>query len=218
MLDNLPARAFFQFEFPLHRVERPPAMNGHVDKWPLKHLLPTLMQIEDQEPFGDVYAGWDDDCLFFAFDVPDRPGKLQCDPDHWWKKDGLRICVDTRDTRDVKRGTRFCHLFYVLPTGGGQSGHAPVVGLHRMSRSTEHPPKIDVSRIKVAVHPTKNRYGVEVAIPGECLHGWAPAEHPRIGVFYKIKDTHFGIQNLSVTDDFGWNADPSAWAAAVLTP
>ena len=128
----------------------------------------------------------------------------------------MRVCVDTRDARDIKRATRFCHFFYLLPTGGGAGGKQPVVGFHRMSRAKEPPPSVDVSRIKVGVQIDRRGYSLEAAIPATCLNGWDPAEHSRVGFFYKVKDTHHGAQHLTVDDDLGWNVDPSTWATAVL--
>lgn len=217
MIDALPRRALFRFELPIHYLARTPRMDGTMDKWTSKYLVPPLIELEDQPPFADVYAAWNEDCFLVAFDVPNRRGRPECDPEHWWKKDGLRVCIDTRGARDIKRATRFCHFFYMLPSGGGTSGRSTVVGTHRMSRAKEPPPVVDVSRIKVGVHVTRRGYSLEAAIPGSCLSGWDPAEHPRIGFFYKVKDLVLGDQHLSVNDDLGWNADPSTWASGVLT-
>lgn len=216
MLSALPKRALFQFEIPLRYRARLPAVDGDLAKWPERYLLPPLVELEDQAPFADVYAAWNEDHLFFAFDVPAKPGPVQVDPTHWWKKDGVRICVDTRDARDVRRATRFCHFFYVLPAGGGPRQKDPVVGLHRMSRAKEPPPPVDVGRIQAGARITRRAYSLEVVIPAACLHGWDPAEHPRIGIFYKIKDTHLGGQHLTADDELGWNMDPSTWATGVL--
>jgi len=60
-------------------------------------------------------------------------------------------------------------------------------------------------------------YRIEVAIPTGCLNGFDPLEHPRIGIFYKIKDTQLGEQFLYASDELGWNSDPSIWATGVLT-
>jgi len=216
MIDVVCRRAFFQFEIPLHYCARTPRIDGDVRKWSREYLVPPLIQLEDQEPFADVYWAWDQDHLYVAFDVPARSGPLRCDSTHWWKNDGVRICVDTRDARDLKRATRFCHFFYVLPSGGGPRRDRPVVGLHRMSRAKEPPPPVDVSQITVATDIGRRSYSLEVAIPAGCLSGWDPAEHPRIGIFYKIKDTCHGDQHLTVNDDLGWNVDPSTWATGVL--
>jgi len=217
MLDLLPRRAFFRFEFPLHYHRAPLKLDGELKKWSRKHLLPSLVALEGRAPFADVYMAWNEDGLYAAFDVPDRRGPLDCDAAQWWKKDGLRLCIDTRDAREIKRATRFCHFFYILPTGGGPARKQPVVGVHRMRHAKEPPPAVDVSLIQIGAHVTRGGYTLEVGIPAGCLNGWDPAEHPRIGVFYKIKDTTLGEQHLSATDELGWNADPSTWATAVLT-
>ncbi|MCK4341791.1 MAG: hypothetical protein KAY37_08725 [Phycisphaerae bacterium] len=216
MLDILPKRALFQFELPIHYNAKPPRVDGLVSKWAAKYMAPPLVELEDEEPFADVYWAWNEDGFHAAFDIPNRTSRPQCDPKHWWKKNGVRLCLDTRDARDIKRATRFCHFFYFLPLGGGTSGKLPVAGTHRMSRAKEPPPKVDLSLIKIGSHVDRHGYSLEVAIPAACLHGWDPAEHPRIGVFYKIRDTQFGSQHLSVNDELGWNVDPSTWATGVL--
>lgn len=216
MLDILPRRAFFAFEFPVHHIGRPPQIDGDVSKWSHKYMAPPLVELEGEETWADVYWGWHADGFYAAFDVPERAGRLHCDPKHWWKQDGLRLCINTREARDLKRATRFCHFFYVLPMGGGASGKQPVIGMHRMSRAKEPPPAVDLSAATVAALVTRRGYSVEVGLPAACLNGWEPTEHARIGLFYKIKDMQRGSQHLSVDDELGWNADPSTWATGVL--
>jgi hypothetical protein len=216
VLDALPRRAFFAFEIAIYHCARPPRIDGDVSTWPKKCLVPPLVTLEDQEPLADVYWAWNEDGFYAAFDVPNRSGRPHCDPQHWWKGDGVRLCLDTRDARDIKRGTRFCHFFYFLPLGGGPDGKRPVAGTHRMSRSKEPPPAVDVGALRVAAHVARTGYSLEVALPAASLQGWDPAEHPRIGIYYKVKDTQLGSQHLSADDELGWNADPSTWATGVL--
>ena len=216
MLSLLPRRAFFRFELPIRYLPGSPLIDGNLRKWDARYLVPPLVELEDERPFADVYWAWNEQGMYVAFDVPGRSSPPTCDPTHWWKKDGVRICIDTRDARDNKRATRFCHFFYVLPRGGGAGGREPVVGLHRMSRAKESPPAVDVRLIKVGVRTDRTGWSMGVAIPAACLNGWDPAEHARIGVFYKVKDTQLGVQHLTVNDELGWNTDPSTWATGVL--
>jgi hypothetical protein len=217
MLDLLSRRAFFHFEIPVLYCARPPRLDGDARKWSQKYMAPALVEVDEHEPFADVYWCWNEDGFYAAFDVPNRTSRPHCDTKEWWKKDGLRLCLATREMRDVKRATRFCHFFYLLPTGGGRDGHAPVLGTHRMSRAKEPPGTTDLSQARIAAHIGREGYSLEVAIPGTSLFAWDPAEHPRIALFYKIKDTQLGAQHLSVDDELGWNADPSTWATGVLT-
>lgn len=216
MLESLPKRAFLQFEIPIHFLAKTPLIDGGIRKWDERHRLPALVELEGEEPFADVYAAWNDEGFMAAFDVTGRRGPLHCDPDDWWKQDGLRLCIDSRDARDVRRATRFCHFFYFLPLGGGRGGKQPVAGVHKMNRAKELHAPIDATEIKVAAQVHRTGYSLETFIPAGCLTGWSPAEHPRIGVFYKVKDSGRGDQHLSATDEFGWNVDPSTWATGVL--
>lgn len=220
MLDLVPRCALLRFEVPIHFIARSPRIDGNLTGWTDRHTLPALCSLEAgaaERPFATVRLAWNDDGLFAAFEVTGRRGLPQCETEQWWKYDGVRLLVDTRDARDNKRATRFCHFFYFLPTGKAGRSAEPVVGTHKMSRAKEPPPAVDVSKIRVASHVTRTGYTLEAAIPAECLNGWDPAEHPRIGVCYKVRDTQLGNQFFSATDDMGWNADPSTWATGVLT-
>jgi hypothetical protein len=59
-------------------------------------------------------------------------------------------------------------------------------------------------------------YTLEAHIPAECLVGFDPVDHPRIGFYYILEDGDHGQQYLTVGDDLLWYVDPSTWATAVL--
>ena len=68
----------------------------------------------------------------------------------------------------------------------------------------------------VASNITKSGYTLEAHIPADCLSGFDPAEHPRIGFYYILEDRDHGQQYLTIGDDLYWYVDPSTWATAVL--
>ncbi len=215
MLELIPQSAFFQFELPIRYLPETPPIDADLTKWSDAHRVPFLKALDDQEPFARVWWGWNDDYFVAAFGVR-KTGPVTVDSDQWWKKDGIRLCIDTRDARDLKRGTRFCHLFYLLPTGGGERKNQPIVGLHKLNKAKESPPRVDPAQLRLAARVERSAYRIEVAIPTGCLNGFDPVEHPRIGIYYKIKDTQVGAQHLCASDDLGWNSDPSVWATGVL--
>lgn len=218
MLEAICRRAFFKFEIPLRYRPVPPRIDGTLSDWDESFLLPPLIEIEDDVAHTDVFAAWNEDWFAIAFQSPERSGPPHCQPDNWWKGDGYRICIDTRDARENKRATRYCHFFYALPVGGGKNKRQPIIDLHTMSRAKESPPTIDASQIQIATHIEKQYLATEILIPATCLQGWDPSQYPRIGLFYKVKDTSAGPQHLTVDDELGWNVDPSTWATAVLIP
>ncbi|MHC4094332.1 MAG: DOMON domain-containing protein, partial [Planctomycetota bacterium] len=128
MTGLVPTRLLFDFELPIRYRQVPPSVSGDISEWDEKYLLPELCRLDSQRPFGQVYAAWNEDGLYAAVSVTGKRQPLRCDPSAFWKSDHLRICVDFRDTRTIKRATRFCQQFYLLPTGGGRRRDQPAGG------------------------------------------------------------------------------------------
>ena len=122
-----------------------------------------------------------------------------------------------RDTRDLKRASRYCQQFYFLPAGGGQDKKSPVAGAAKINRAAEHAPPVDDKLIQIAATRQGTTYTIEGHIPAKALSGFDPEEHPRIGIFTMLEDMELGQQYLTVGDDLYWYIDPSTWATGVLT-
>ncbi len=213
----VPNRLLFNFEFPLHYLCNAPALDGRASAWSDEFLLPTLGEIDGRKEFADVWAGWNESGLYIACRVTGRKSALRCDPRSFWTGDNLRLCTDMRDARSAKRATRFCRQFYFLPTGGGPRKDQPVAGVNPFQRAKEPAPRIDAQRLLVASRITRDGYTLEAHVPAECLSGFDPAEHPRIGFYYILEDMDLGQQYLTIGDDLYWYVDPSTWATTVLT-
>jgi len=212
----VPNRSLFAPEFPLRYLRRPPPLDGAAATWSNEFLLPKLGEIDHRPDFADVWAGWNESGLYLACRVTEKRKPLRCDPKSFWTGDNLRLCIDTRDARTVKRATRFCQQFYFLPTGGGRRKDEPVAGVNKFQRAKEDAPPIDASRLIVAARVTPTMCALEAHVPADCLSGFDPAEHPRIGFYYMLEDGDHGQQYLTVGDDLLWCVDPSTWATAVL--
>ncbi len=212
----IPNRLLFHFEFPLHYRRALPKIDGDVRDWPDEFLLPSLGEIDGGCDFAKVWACWNEQGLCVACTVADKRRPLRCDPSSFWKSDNLRLCTDMRDARTVKRGTRYCQQFYFLPTGGGPNGKAAAAGVSKLQRAREDAPHLPFERIVVASRISSSGYSLGAHIPAECLSGFDPAEHPRIGFYYMLEDGDHGQQFLTIGDDLYWYVDPSTWATAVL--
>jgi len=112
----VPNRLLFRFELPLFYRESP-EIDGRLDDWSDRHRLPDLCRIDGQEPFGCIWMGWNRRGLFIACRVRGRTAPFACNPAEFWKGDNLRLCTDMRDTRDIRRASRYCQQFYFLPAG-----------------------------------------------------------------------------------------------------
>ena len=212
----IPNRFLFGFEFPLTYRSVLPKNDGSLRGWTDEELLPKLGELDNRPDFADVWACWSEAGLAIACRVTGKRTPPRCDPRSYWKGDNLRLCTDMRDARSVKRATRFCQQFYFLPTGGGQTGKSAAAGLGQFQRAREEPPPLPAERIVVASRVSKTGYTLEAQVPAECLNGFDPSEHSRIGFYYILEDGDHGQQYLTVGDDLYWNVDPSTWPTAVL--
>jgi len=215
-LDTLiPNRLLFRFEIPI-RYRSSPVIDGRLDDWDESYQLPDFSELDGRTPFGRIWLAWNETGLFIACRVEGRRSALQCDPKRFWTGDNLRLMTDMRDTRDIRRASRYCQQFYFLPAGGGRDGRAPVAGAARVNRATEHAPPVPDGLIRVAGGRRGDTYTIEAHIPAEALSGFDPIEHPRIGIYTMLEDRDFGQQYLTVGDELNWHIDPSTWATAVL--
>jgi len=212
----IPNRSLFAFEFALRYRAESPAIDGRLSGWTDAELLPRLGEIDGRRDFADVWSCWNESGLCVACRVTDKHKPLRCDPKSFWSGDNLRLCTDTRDARDNHRATRFCQQFFFLPTGGGPNRDLPACGVGRLQRAREEAPLVPVESIRVASRVTKTGYALEAHVPAECLVGFDPGEHRRMGFYYILEDTEHGQQYLTVGDELLWYVDPSTWATAVL--
>jgi hypothetical protein len=218
MTELIPNRFLFDFEFPLRRLAAPMRLDGRLRGWSDAYRLPDLHAVDGVSPFAPVWAAWDETGLYVACRVEGKREPVRCDPAVYWRSDCLRLCIDTRDTRTIRRASRYCRQLFLMPAGGGPGKDRPAGGAPRFTRAREHAPDVAASRLKVAAEVTPDGYALEAYIPGTVLHGFDPAEHPRIGFYYILEDQELGQQFLTIGDDLHWYIDPSTWATAVLAP
>lgn len=212
----VPNRFLFSIEFALAHRDRMPAIDGTLSGWSDAEMLPKLGELDGRRDFADLWACWNETGLAVACRVGDKKKPLRCDPAAYWKGDNLRLCTDMRDARNVRRATRYCQQLFFLPTGGGGRRDHAVAGVGKFQRAREDAPAVPVERIRVASSVSRTGYALEACIPADCLVGFDPNEHPRIGFYFILEDGDHGQQYLTVGDELLWNADPSTWATAVL--
>jgi len=212
----VPNRFLFDFEFPLRYRAVAPQIDGRCADWTDAELLPRLGALDGQPEFGHVWACWNESGLFVACRVEGKRKPPRCDPRSFWTSDHLRLCTDMRDARTNRRGTRFCQQFYFLAGGCGPKKDQPGAASTPIRQAKENAPAISTGRIEVASHLSRTGYSLDAHVPADCLNGFDPAEHPRIGLYYMLEDSEHGQQYLTIGDDLLWYVDPSTWATAVL--
>lgn len=215
MATLIPNRFLFSFEISLSFREKLPRLDGSLTGWSDAEMLPALGAIDGRPDFAPVWTCWNETGICVATHVRKKTKALRCDPAQYWKGDNLRVCIDTRPSSENKRATRFCQQFYFLPIGG-KTKAAAVAGMGKFQRAREEAPAVPAELLRVVSRVSSDEYSLEAMIPAECLVGFDPQEHPKIGLYYILEDGDHGQQYLTVGDELLWYADPSTWATATL--
>jgi hypothetical protein len=124
--------------------------------------------------------------------------------------DRLRLWIDTRNTQNIHRASRFCHEFHLYPQLGPLI-QEPAVESRVIDRARETAPAVDVNLVRAQVEVFKDGYCLEAWFPAEVLNGYDPNEQSRLGFYYHLRDQELGDQFLSLGREFPFDFDPSLW-------
>lgn len=178
--------------------------------------VPRFGELDGRPSFADVRCAWSPAGLTFNVLVKGKQQSLWCRASRWEDSDGLRVWVDTRDTHNIHRASRYCHQFVFLPGGDDGNTGRPVAKWVAIHRAKDHPQGVDPTRLAVASRLTGDGYSLQAHVPAVALCGFDPVEHPRIGIFYAVTDRELGWQTLTVGPEFPFAEDPSMWGTLEL--
>jgi hypothetical protein len=215
MSDPLLAPSFlFRFSVPCRRAD--PLWGPTGVSLGDAYVLPSFGELENRPLFADVRAAWNQAGLSFAARVSGKKQTPWCRASRSEDSDGLHVWIDTRDTHNIHRASRFCHRFVLLPSGGGRDNSQPVAKLLTINRARENPKSIDERLLKVRAQKRMDGYRVQAHLPAEALTGFDPQEHDRLGFTYAVADRELGWQTFTVGQEFPFEEDPSLWGTLQL--
>jgi hypothetical protein len=204
----------FRFSIPCRRCD---------SLWPVKggelgaeYALPSFGELEGRPKFADLRIAWSEDGLLFTLRVSGKRQSLWCRSSRIEDSDGLHVWIDTRDTHNIHRASRFCHRFAFLPIGSGAGENQPLGRLLVIHRSREDPKSVADSALRVHAVVDPGAYLLQAYIPAAALTGFDPLEHPRLGFMYAVADRELGWQTLSMGPEFPIDEDPSLWGSLEL--
>jgi hypothetical protein len=204
----------FRFSAPLRRFDGEWTSSGmELDE---SHRLPSFGELEDRPVFADLRAGWSAAGLFFSVRVSGKRQMPWCRDSRVEDSDGLQVWIDTRDTHNVHRASRFCHRFVFLPFGSGRGLAEPTARLLGINRARENPKPIGARDIPIRSEKRVDGYVMQSHIPADMLTGYDPEEHTRLGFSYAVIDRELGWQSFSVGPEFPFMEDPSLWGTLEL--
>ena len=181
-----------------------------------EHILPNFGSFEGQFQFAQIRVGWSEDGLFIQAEISKKEQSLWCRESQLLDSDGVQIWVDTRDTHNVHRASKFCHWFVLLPLGGGDDGKKPHASMLKINRSKDDSPSINRHQIDVTAKISKTGYKLSAFIPGKALNGWDANEHRYIGFSFSVVDRELGCQTLAIGPELPISEDPSLWQTLEL--
>jgi hypothetical protein len=212
----LPQAFWFRLALSCPKVDGIPRPKGDLLGLPESCRLPELARLSGNPPWAEVRAAWNAEGLGLMVEVRDKPGrfaKADVLPD---ASDGVQLWIDTRDTRDVHRATRFCHRYSATISPGSGSTLKVDVSRRPIHRALADPPKVKADAVVSRAERTRTGWRMELFFPGEALHGFDPDTNRRLGFYYQVTDPDRGDQFLGVGRDFPVAENPSLWATLEL--
>jgi hypothetical protein len=182
----------------------------------VEHRLPSLAELDGERAFADVRAAWSEAGLAFSVRVEGKKHPSWCRESKLEDSDGVQLWIDTRDTRNIHRASRFCHRFIFLPQGATRNVSQPVADQLLVDRARENANPIRPGQLRVASSALKGGYVMSMFLPAAALTGFNPADHPQLGFTYSIFDRELGQQHFSVGPEFPFASDPSLWGTLEL--
>ncbi|MEM9941985.1 MAG: hypothetical protein AAF939_10375 [Planctomycetota bacterium] len=210
---QIPKNLLFRYRIPCYSKELKSTSKFSLD---LEYTLPHFGMFESQRKFADVRIAWTPKGLALEVIVEQKKNSLWCKESQLLESDGIQIWVDTRNTHNVHRASKFCHWFLILPSGGGGRGDKPIASMLKINRSRDDSPTINRAKPEVASKLKKSGYQMSVFIPSECLHGWNTDDHRHLGFNYLVTDRELGYQSLAIGPQLPIGEDPSLWQTLYL--
>jgi hypothetical protein len=179
--------------------------------------LDNFAALDGAKNFADVRLAWNDLGLGLQVTVSGKDQPPQGDLERPRHSDGVTLWLDTRDSRAGHRASRYCHQFHFLPAAAGADRDEPAFVQAKIHRALQDAPLAAASAVPFRCERTKKGYRVEAFLPAAVLAGFDPEEHPRLGVYYAVRDAELGEQTLGVGSEFPYAEDPSLWQVLELS-
>jgi hypothetical protein len=214
----LPQAFWFRIAASCPRVEDMPVRDARRPfvELPPSCRLPEGARLEGRSPWAEVRVGWNPRGLGIVVQAEGLADpKLAADRIEGFAD--VQLWVDTRDTRDVSRATRFCHRFSAairLQKPG--KGLVAEVSQKPIARAIADPPMARGGQIEARADLNRAGWTLEVFLPASVLNGFDPETNRRLGFAYQVSDHLREDQFLAVGRDFPIGENPSLWSTIEL--
>ena len=215
----IPQAFWFRLSIPCPRVDGLPKSgeSGRLLDLPESCRVVPTVGLEGREPWSEARVAWNPGGLALQFEVWGKHSKIHHDPYLADASDGVQLWIDTRDTRDVHRATRFCHRFSAMLAPDKAKKTVSVKFEQKpIHRAQVDAPLAKAEAIRTRAEAIKGGWRLEIFLGAEALHGFDPETNRRLGLAYQVSDPGRGDEFLTVGRDFPIGEDPSLWATLEL--
>lgn len=213
----LPPSFLFRFAYTVRHLEELPAPKGQPLSLPDACRLPTgTGLVPKDKPFAELRLAWNSRGLGLSLTVTGKKQDVKCDPNQPASSDGLTFWIDTRNTQNIHRASRFCHMFVALPGGDRRDKSLASIRQIAIARAREEAAKASATDMRVTHELLTDGYRLDVWLAADALQGYDPESSPRLGFYYHVRDRELGDQFLGVDQTFPFDHDPSLWATLEL--
>ncbi len=183
---------------------------------PSSCALPDGARLEGLTSWAEVRIAWNALGLGIAV-IAAGVSDMQLVPDRPEGFADVQFWVNTRDTRNVSRATRFCHRFSapIRIRGTGRKLEVEVVQ-RPIARAVADAPMSKPGLIQSRGELTRSGWMLEVFLPAQALSGFDPETNRRLGFAYQVSDHVRSDQFLGVGRDFPIGENPSLWSTLEL--
>jgi len=213
----LPHHFLFRYALPVRYDRKLPGSGKKLLGLNQQFALADFSVLDKVTPFAEMRLAWNEKGLGIAVEVGGKKRPPECPHQTPESGDGLRVFLDTRNTQNIHRASRYCQQFFLFATGGGSQGTDPWAVQVPILRAREEAPCANVAEIDLAASISKTGYVLEAWLPASVLYGYDPESQPRLGFHYALHDGELGDQYLAVGPEFPFAVDPSLWSTLELT-
>jgi hypothetical protein len=214
----LPQAFWFRIAAPCPRVEEMPLRDKRkrLLELPASCTLPEGARLEGRTPWAEVRIGWNPGGLGIVVQA-EGVGDLQLAGDRPEGFADVQLWVDTRDTRDVSRATKFCHRF-AAALRLREPGWKLLVDVAQkpIARAVADAPMARSGLVESRAELTRTGWTLEVFLPSQALNGFDPETNRRFGFAYQVSDHVRDDQFLGVGRDFPIGENPGLWSTIEL--
>ena len=129
----------------------------------------------------------------------------------------INIWIDTRDTRNVSRATRFCHRFTAKLSLRRGKEILVEAAQRPIARAIADAPICRPEAILTRAELVQGGWTLELFIPAQALQGFDPETNRRLGFAFQVNDLDQDSVSFPVGREFPVGENPGLWSTLELS-